>query len=754
MNKKLLFSIYLCSFSCILFAQNLGVNSDGSNPDSSAMLDVKSINKGMLMPRMSLLQRNAIISPASGLMIYQTDNIAGFYYYDASAWVPVAGNLNTNNLWSTNGNIGTNPSTNFIGTTDNQPLIFKVNNTKVGRFESNANSNLFLGIAAGWNSNPGSFNVGVGESALWQTTTGERNTAIGGAALAYNVTGNSNTASGVNSLVNNNSGSGNTANGVQALLSNTIGNSNTSTGAYSLANNISGNENTANGTQALFSNTTGTRNTALGFLSLSGNITGGNNTALGYMSNVATEELSNATAIGANSRVGCSNCLVLGSVTGFNGADNSRVGIGTITPDASAVLDLTSTDKGLLIPRMTHTQRDAVSSPSTGLMIYQTDNTPGFYFYNGSAWATVGGNANNLWSTTGNTGTNAATSFIGTTDNQPLVFKINNQSAGFLRADGNLAFGLNALISNTTGTSNTATGAYSLEFNTTSYGNTANGFKSLWKNTGGYANTASGNEALSNNTTGFVNAAFGSTALNNNTDGYFNSALGVSALFSNTNGYANTAVGNGALSNNTTGFANTVVGNNANVSSGDLQNATAIGNNAIVNASNKVRIGNGAVTVIEGQVPFTTPSDGRYKYNIKDNVKGLDFVLKLRPVTYQFDTKRLDVEMNASGVFNISYQQDGAYKEASAIRRTGFIAQEVEKAAIETGYNFSGIITPKTSKDHYSLSYESFVVPLVKAVQEQQIQIQELKKENEELKKLKEQVEKLTKTIQELSAKK
>jgi len=59
-------------------------------------------------------------------------------------------------------------------------------------------------------------------------------------------------------------------------------------------------------------------------------------------------------------------------------------------------------------------------------------------------------------------------------------------------------------------------------------------------------------------------------------------------------------------------------------------------------------------------------------------------------------------------------------KEASTIRRTGFIAQEVEKAAMATSYDFSDIVKPKSEKEHYGLSYESFVVPLVKAMQEQQ----------------------------------
>jgi len=64
----------------------------------------------------------------------------------------------------------------------------------------------------------------------------------------------------------------------------------------------------------------------------------------------------------------------------------AQVGVGTATPDASAALDITSTTKGLLIPRMTETQRDAISPAATGLMIYQTDGTAGFYYYNGSSW--------------------------------------------------------------------------------------------------------------------------------------------------------------------------------------------------------------------------------------------------------------------------------------------------------------------------------------------------------------------------------
>src|SRR3546814_2715503 len=81
--------------------------------------------------------------------------------------------------------------------------------------------------------------------------------------------------------------------------------------------------------------------------------------------------------------------MVLGSINGVNGATASvNVGIGTTTPDASAVLDLTSTERGMLVPRMTSAQRSAISSPATGLLVYDTD-VNSFWFYNGTAWTNI-----------------------------------------------------------------------------------------------------------------------------------------------------------------------------------------------------------------------------------------------------------------------------------------------------------------------------------------------------------------------------
>lgn len=74
----------------------------------------------------------------------------------------------------------------------------------------------------------------------------------------------------------------------------------------------------------------------------------------------------------------------------------AQVGIGTTSPEASSILDITSTTKGLLIPRMTQSDRTAIASPVAGLMVYQTDAPAGFYYHNGTTWNTVGGSTATL----------------------------------------------------------------------------------------------------------------------------------------------------------------------------------------------------------------------------------------------------------------------------------------------------------------------------------------------------------------------
>jgi len=198
----------------------------------------------------------------------------------------------------------------------------------------------------------------------------------------------------------------------------------------------------------------------------------------------------------------------------------------------------------------------------------------------------------------------------------------------------NTAMGNQALMSNTTGIENTAMGNQALMSNTTGFWNTASGWRALQNNTTGSRNTASGFNALQNNTTGLHNTASGEGALRGNTTGSFNTASGFIALSSNTTGIENTASGVSALFRNTTGSQNTAIGRLADVSTGNLSNATAIGFDARVDASNKVRIGNNSVTVIEGQVAFTSVSDRNQKENFKP-VDGEQVLEKIREIPVQ-----------------------------------------------------------------------------------------------------------------------
>ena len=197
----------------------------------------------------------------------------------------------------------------------------------------------------------------------------------------------------------------------------------------------------------------------------------------------------------------------------------------------------------------------------------------------------------------------------------------------------NTAMGANALQNNTDGHDNTASGASALQNNTTGSYNTATGRQALFSNTTGSSNVATGHQALYSNTTGTGNVAVGSSSLQSNTGGANNVAIGEGGLQSNTTGGRNTATGEAALSNNTTGSRNTAagflalfgnttgdentaLGYSARVSAGNLTNATAIGAFAIVDASDKIRLGNNSVTVVEGP-PYSTVSDKNKKENLK-----------------------------------------------------------------------------------------------------------------------------------------
>src|SRR5882724_7151651 len=114
----------------LLHAQ-VAISNTAATPDASAMLDVKSSSKGILIPRTSTASRLAIVNPAKGLMIY--DTVTGsFWFHNNTGWIEISSG---NTTWSMNGNANIDANNNFIGTTDNAPLNIRVNNLPAGRID-------------------------------------------------------------------------------------------------------------------------------------------------------------------------------------------------------------------------------------------------------------------------------------------------------------------------------------------------------------------------------------------------------------------------------------------------------------------------------------------------------------------------------------------------------------------------------------------------------------------------------------------
>jgi hypothetical protein len=205
------------------------------------------------------------------------------------------------------------------------------------------------------------------------------NTAFGNSALSVNTTG------GIN----------NTAIGSGSLSSNTSGGSNTAIGKGSLNTNSTGSSITAIGMNALENNTTGSNNTAIGGGALSTNSTGGSNTAIGHGANVGSNNLTNATAIGSGAIVASDSTIQLGNSAVKNVNTSGTItaggmGLGVSAPNASAILEASSTTQGFLPPRLTTTERDAIASPAAGLTIWNSTNTQ-LEVYDGSYWKNMVG---------------------------------------------------------------------------------------------------------------------------------------------------------------------------------------------------------------------------------------------------------------------------------------------------------------------------------------------------------------------------
>ena len=432
-------------------------------------------------------------------------------------------------------------------------------------------------------------------------------------------------------------------------------NTNTAVGNGALNANTTGGQNTAYGRDALSLNTTGASNTAIGRDALLSNTTGASNTAIGVRALRLNTTGSSNTAIG-----------VQALLSNTDGIDNTAIGIFALSLNTTGNYN-TASGREALENNTTGSENTANGVRALGL------NTTGYY----------------------NTASGKEALYSNTIGNYNTA---NGAGALFSNTQGvdNTAIGANSLYSNTTGENNTANGSGALYSNTIGTLNTANGVQTLYSNTQGLGNTAIGAGALILNTTGNNNTANGLYALTSNTQGNNNTANGVDALTSNTNGSENTAVGykagyGDATQPNTTGSNNAFIGSNAMGASST--------------ASNVITLGNSSIATLRCQVTtITSLSDKRDKKNIEPLNAGLDFLARLRPVSFTWDTRD---------------------KAKVDIKDTGFIAQELLAVQEDTGITIPNLVSQE-NPDKLEAGYGTLIPVLVSAVQELTVMVKQL----------------------------
>ena len=518
-------------------------------------------------------------------------------------------------------------------------------------------------------------------------------------------------------------------------------------GSIALYNNGTGGTNTAVGHIALSGNTTGSDNVALGNWALAANQTGSGNIAIGSNADVNFNNLTNATAIGTNAKVSTSNSLVLGGT----GADAVNVGIGTESP--SATLDVEGT---LRVADGNEANGHVLSSDASGNATWIDPSTLGV----GSFWGRDAGNGYTFLShSTDRVGIGTSTPLKALDVNGDAIIGGNdlhgatdNASQFEIFSSLSKYFG-SYLIMQGEDQSGSDHGG-DMIFNAGSYGSDVvdGDFNFKYTDNGSatsrmYLDGPSGNLGIGTELPGAKLEVAGHIWQTNTGESVFlgvgagasddlddneNVFIGQNAGTGNTSGVSNTALGSAAMNSNISGDHNTAIGMHAFTFGETHTNSTAVGYDAEPDASNTIRLGNASVTTIGGYANWTNVSDGRFKVNVKENVTGLDFIMKLRPVTYNLD-------MDAIAKFNSTEEKNrlrDAEAQKAAELQSGFIAQEVEAAAQEAGYDFHGVDAPKNKNPHYGLRYAEFVVPMVKAMQEQQQIIETQKTEMNEMRTL------------------
>ena len=311
--------------------------------------------------------------------------------------------------------------------------------------------------------------------------------------------------------------------------------------------------------------------------------------------------------------------------------------------------------------------------------------------------------------------------------------------------NNNTALGYQALNATTSGSKNVAVGYQALKTNTTGTGNVALGSQALFTCDSGGNNIAMGDTALYSITTGSTNFAAGEAAGQSLTTGSgnfcmgrlagrnitasssnlcignqagdgisgafssFNVAIGADALSAALTTGLSTAVGANALVKST-GQGNTGIGYDAGNTTTSGTNVTCIGHDAEASsatASNEITLGDANVATLRCNTQtISSLSDARDKTDVQELPEGLDFISKLNPVKFQWQTR------DGNG-------KDGTYE-------AGFIAQELQSAQQDADADYLGLVMDE-NPDRLEASYGKLVPMLVKAIQELKSEVEQLK---------------------------
>lgn len=699
----------------------------GTNvPDPSSKMEVFSNNKGIILPKMSLIQRNAIANPADGLQVYVVDNdhlVRGPYYYDGKAklWIKLGSGGGGSIIsvadsptidFSSNGNL---ISGNLTVSGVNQGMY---NNATLGIDQygriTNATSNtsLYEGMNTVYNSGPGGNNIPQSPAT----------TSVGGVTISPSSTtakilinarvsvlkGTSNTVREVMLILRRGTTNIDTCRITSSVLQNTM----YGPGVF-VFHDIPGTttpvvyEILATGIAA--SNTSSVNKWELSAVELSGKV--GPDGPKGPVGNVGNQ--------GTQGPIG------LPGVPAINGYISAGTGInvtGSGTSSSPYVINSAFVEadgsnsneiQTLSTNGMPGNVALSIGGSNININVNDTDHNPNNELQtlaiNGNQLSISGGNSIALppvtdsWSLQGNNLSQEKT--IGSISDQNFTIKTNNKERLWIDKEGRI----NTILKEDS---------------------TSVGIGYVFPNS---PLDSPGENVLIGDNIGNYNVGYfwnhtiiGHNVNSNLTPFYGNlqsTIIGTEAAYASEGGDQQTFFGCGA-GLHVKGGGNISIGNASftpyNSSNVNYIGSAAIGYSTHINQSKLCRIGNSSTQSIGGVVGWSITSDQRFKTNVQNINYGLDFILRLRPVEYKFDIKKYNKDIGMKDSLRNVLQEDKIEKK----NKVGFLAQEVEQIVKEMGITFSGVDKPENPEGFYGLSYEEFVVPLVKATQEQQMVIE------------------------------